>query len=112
MKIYKLKWLIYFFIYRLNRWLGGKTKWEHRDSQATSNKPWEYCMFRNGITIVKGQLGVRLYNALLSMVVDGSFGAIVPDWIPDDEVEDYLKFREQFEKDFDKRWHGIHKRFN
>jgi len=33
MKLYKLKWLIYYFCYKLNRWLGGKTKWERSDER-------------------------------------------------------------------------------
>ena len=84
MKFYKLKWLIYFFLYKLNRWLGGKTKWEISDERYYPPLPPLH------------------YNCRC---------AIVPVRIPDDEVENYLKFREQFTKDFDKRWHGIHKRF-
>lgn len=85
MKLYKLKRLIYFFLYKLNRWLGGKTKWEISDE--------------------------RYYPPLPSLHYNCRY-AIVPVWIPDDKVKDYLKFRKQFEKDFDKRWHGIHKRFD
>jgi len=104
MKLYKLKRLIYFFLYKLNRWLGGKTKWEYSDERYY---PRILSTDYNKIPLARFNNKIREWKWLTS--IDNK---IVPDWIPDNKIEDYIKFREQFKKDFDKRWHGIHKRFD
>jgi len=60
MKFYKLKSLIYFFLYRLNRWLGGKTKWDLKDPQATSRYDWEYCIWINSFRQSKRNVWILL----------------------------------------------------
>lgn len=64
MKFYKLRRLIYFFLYKLNRWLGRKTKWEYRDPWATSKETWDFCMFRHTLKRFKCELGMELSKAL------------------------------------------------
>ena len=64
MNIYKLRWLFYFFAYRLNRWLGSITKWERRDAQAVSKLSWEYCMFLNSTRKLKQALGEKFAMTL------------------------------------------------
>ena len=70
MKLFKLKWLFYFFAYRLNRWLGGMTKWERRDPQATSVMSWEACMALMRLRALKRQLGYVLLPVVLRIIDD------------------------------------------
>lgn len=55
MKLYKLKSLIYFFLYKLNRWFGGKTKWDIQDWQCIS-ADWEHCMMLNEMSLFQKNL--------------------------------------------------------
>lgn len=68
MKFYKLKWLIYFFLYKLNRWFGGITKWERRDPQAKSKMSWEGCMTLMRFRALKRQMGHELSPVLLEVI--------------------------------------------
>lgn len=68
MKLQKLRWLIYFFIYRLNRWLGGITKWERKDAQARSYRTWEFCMMFMRQKELEIQLGVKLHPILYKII--------------------------------------------
>ena len=73
MKFYKFKWLIYFFLYKFNRWLGGKTKWEYRDWQATLKESWDFCMFRHILRRFKCELGMELSKALYQIMGNPSY---------------------------------------
>lgn len=68
MKLYKLRWLFYFFTYKLNRWLGGITKWERRDLQATSKMTWEACMALMKLRALRRQLGHKLHPVLFKII--------------------------------------------
>ena len=70
MKLYKLKWLLYFLAYRLNRWLGGTTKWERRDAQASSKMSWEACMALMRLRALRRQLGYALLPVVLRIIND------------------------------------------
>ena len=70
MKLYKFKSLVYFFAYRLNRWLGGITKWEREDSQATSKMSWEACMALMRLRTLRRQLGHKLSPVLFKTIDD------------------------------------------
>ena len=70
MKRYKLKSLFYFFAYRLNRWLGGITKWERRDPLATSKMTWEACMALMKLRSLRRQLGHKLHPVLFKVIDD------------------------------------------
>ena len=68
MKLYKLKSLIYFFAYKLNRWFGGITKWEKRDLNATSVMSWEACMALMKLRALRRQLGHKLHPVLFKVI--------------------------------------------
>ena len=70
MKRYKLKWPLYFLAYRLNRWLGGITKWEKRDLNATSVMSWEACMALMRLRALRRQLVHKLHPVLFKVIDD------------------------------------------
>lgn len=93
MKFYKLKSLIYFFLYKFNRWFGGKTKWDIQDWQCIS-ADWEHCMMINSLKGTKRDMGIALRIALERAI-------IVPRWI---NIYDNIKITNYTTLSGDSQW--------
>lgn len=65
----KLYWFIRYFVYKLRRQLGFKTKWEKKDPQATSILPWEGCMAMMRYNDLKRQTGAEI-SPIIFMIID------------------------------------------
>ena len=68
MKFHKLYWLIWFFVQRIRRQLGGITRWERKDPQATSRYDWEWCMFLYSLRELKDNLGRKFSMTIQEMI--------------------------------------------